>query len=113
MGVIIGGFINGWAAAKFGYRKTLQTALALQTGFIFISFFAQSVEMLLVGQMVRPTYNPQLCTIDADSETALWADMGRLRYDGASVCVGGLSFSSTRLSNHLRELLLGHGSVHQ
>ncbi|KAH7347384.1 general substrate transporter [Plectosphaerella cucumerina] len=51
-GVVIGGFINGYVAAKYGYRRVTQCALALLTGFIFISFFAVRIEMLLVGQML-------------------------------------------------------------
>lgn len=51
-GVIIGGFFNGWASSRFGYRRTLQAALVFMTGFIFISFFAVRIEMLLVGQML-------------------------------------------------------------
>ncbi|KAL2672668.1 hypothetical protein Neosp_013382 [[Neocosmospora] mangrovei] len=50
--VVIGGFINGWASARYGYKRVLQISLALMTGFIFISFFAVRIEMLLVGQML-------------------------------------------------------------
>ena len=73
-GVIIGGFINGWASAKFGYRRTLQIALVCLTGFIFISFFAVRIEMLLVGQMLcgltfgvyattGPAYASEVCPL--------------------------------------------------
>ncbi|KAF4971313.1 hypothetical protein FSARC_1832 [Fusarium sarcochroum] len=50
--VVIGGFVNGWASARYGYRRVMQIALLLMTGFIFISFFAVRIEMLLVGQML-------------------------------------------------------------
>ncbi|CUM48412.1 unnamed protein product [Debaryomyces tyrocola] len=46
IGEIIGLFIAGFIADKFGYRKTLIGALMLTTGFIFIVFFAVNVEML-------------------------------------------------------------------
>jgi SP family general alpha glucoside:H+ symporter-like MFS transporter len=50
--VIIGGFINGWSSARYGYRRTVQVALVWMTGAIFISFFAVNIQMLLVGQML-------------------------------------------------------------
>ncbi|EEY15935.1 general alpha-glucoside permease [Verticillium alfalfae VaMs.102] len=72
--VIIGGFINGWASAKFGYKFVTQVALACMTGFIFISFFAVRIEMLLVGQMLcgltwgvyattSPAYASEVCPL--------------------------------------------------
>ncbi|SPO03712.1 related to transporter (major facilitator superfamily) [Cephalotrichum gorgonifer] len=72
--VVLGGFINGWASSKYGYRRTMRVALALMTGFIFISFFAVRVEMLLVGQMLcgftwgvyattGPAYASEVCPL--------------------------------------------------
>ncbi|KAM0322679.1 hypothetical protein ACHAQA_009269 [Verticillium albo-atrum] len=72
--VIIGGFINGWASAKYGYKAVTQVALACMTGFIFISFFAVRIEMLLVGQMLcgltwgvyattSPAYASEVCPL--------------------------------------------------
>ncbi|KAK5172276.1 uncharacterized protein LTR77_003914 [Saxophila tyrrhenica] len=73
-GVIIGGFMNGWFSSRYGYRRTLMAALVCQTGFIFISFFAVSIEMLLVGQMLcgltwgvyattGPAYASEVCPL--------------------------------------------------
>jgi SP family general alpha glucoside:H+ symporter-like MFS transporter len=72
--VVIGGFLNGWASARFGYRRMLQISLACMTGFIFISFFAVRIEMLLVGQMLcgltwgvyattGPAYASEVCPL--------------------------------------------------
>ncbi|KAK7421995.1 hypothetical protein QQZ08_009716 [Neonectria magnoliae] len=72
--VVLGGFINGWASARWGYRRTMQVALALMTGFIFVSFFAVRIEMLLVGQMfcgftwgvyatTGPAYASEVCPL--------------------------------------------------
>ncbi|KAJ6438123.1 alpha-glucosides permease MPH2/3 [Purpureocillium lavendulum] len=47
---IIGALLNGWATAKWGHRKVLMVSLVLLTGFIFIVFFAPSIEIMLVGQ---------------------------------------------------------------
>ena len=37
---------------KFGYRKTMIFSLVLVTAFIFILFFAPSVEVLVVGEVL-------------------------------------------------------------
>ncbi|KAJ5382409.1 Major facilitator superfamily domain general substrate transporter [Penicillium concentricum] len=51
-GEIIGLFLNGFIAERFGYRKTMLGALALITGLIFIQFFAPTVEVLQVGSVL-------------------------------------------------------------
>lgn len=51
-GIVIGGFINGYASAKFGYKKTMTVAMASMIAFIFIPFFSNSVEVLMVGQVL-------------------------------------------------------------
>lgn len=51
VGVVFGGFINGWASAKFGYKKVMLVSLMLMNAFIFIVFFAPSVQVLLVGEL--------------------------------------------------------------
>ena len=52
VGEIIGLMINGWASERFGYKRTLLTALVFLTCFIFILFFAHNVVMLEVGQIL-------------------------------------------------------------
>lgn len=52
VGTIIGAFLNGYLTHKFGYRRVLIASLVAMTGFIFICFFAPSIEVLLVGQML-------------------------------------------------------------
>ncbi|CUM63804.1 uncharacterized protein PRCAT00001388001 [Priceomyces carsonii] len=52
VGEIVGLFFAGLIADRFGYRKTLMGSLVLVTGFIFIVFFAKSIEMLLVGEIL-------------------------------------------------------------
>ncbi|KAH7126333.1 general substrate transporter [Dactylonectria estremocensis] len=47
---IIGAMMNGWATAKWGHRKVLMFSLFWLTAFIFIVFFAPSIEVMLVGQ---------------------------------------------------------------
>ncbi|KAG5930429.1 hypothetical protein E4U42_001352 [Claviceps africana] len=51
-GQILGLFVVGYIADRFGYRKTLMGALAACAAFIFIPFFAESLPQLLVGQIL-------------------------------------------------------------
>ncbi|EGX88651.1 sugar transporter, putative [Cordyceps militaris CM01] len=51
-GQILGLFVAGVIADRFGYRKTLVGALTLCICFIFIIFFAESLPQLLVGELL-------------------------------------------------------------
>ncbi|KAF7553923.1 hypothetical protein G7Z17_g3296 [Cylindrodendrum hubeiense] len=72
VGTIFGAFANGWLTQKFGYRLTLVASLAAITGFIFITFFAQNLPMLLAGSVLcglpwgvfatmAPAYASEIC----------------------------------------------------
>jgi SP family general alpha glucoside:H+ symporter-like MFS transporter len=52
VGEIIGLVLNGFVAERFGYRKTMLGALSSITCLIFIQFFAPSVEVLQVGNIL-------------------------------------------------------------
>jgi MFS family permease len=47
---IVGALMNGWATARWGHRKVLIASLAWLSAFIFVVFFAPTIEILLVGQ---------------------------------------------------------------
>lgn len=51
-GQILGLFMNGIIADRFGYRKTLVGALTLCAAFIFIIFFSESLTQLLIGEIL-------------------------------------------------------------
>ncbi|PCG90701.1 Major facilitator superfamily domain, general substrate transporter [Penicillium occitanis (nom. inval.)] len=51
-GQILGLFANGIISERFGYRKTMMYSLVATVGFIFILFFAQNVQTLLVGEIL-------------------------------------------------------------
>ncbi|KZP14565.1 general substrate transporter [Athelia psychrophila] len=50
-GGILGLMLNGWAAERFGAKKVMLTSLVALTGFIFIMVFADSLTMLVIGEV--------------------------------------------------------------
>lgn len=52
VGQILGLFLNGIIADRYGYRKTLCGALFLCICFIFIIFFSESLVQLLIGEIL-------------------------------------------------------------
>ena len=52
VGEIIGLIFNGYITERIGYRKTMLLALLAMSLWIFLSFFAFSIEMLLVSQIL-------------------------------------------------------------
>ncbi|OBT51580.1 hypothetical protein VE04_07717 [Pseudogymnoascus sp. 24MN13] len=74
VGEILGLLLNGIAAERFGYRKTIITAMVMVTAFIFIVFFAENVITILVGQVllgvpwgifqtITTTYAAEVCPV--------------------------------------------------
>ncbi|GAB1741824.1 hypothetical protein NU219Hw_g7230t2 [Hortaea werneckii] len=74
IGEIFGLFLTGIIAERIGYRKTMIGALVLLTGLIFLLFFAQSLPMLLIGeifcglpwgtfQTLTTTYASEVCPV--------------------------------------------------
>jgi SP family general alpha glucoside:H+ symporter-like MFS transporter len=60
---IIGLFFNGIISERIGYRKTMMGALFAITCFIFVTFFAVNIHMLLAGYVLSglPWYVKSLC----------------------------------------------------
>ena len=52
VGTVFGIALNGYYAARFGYRRVMLVSLFFMNAFIFITFFAPSVQVLLVGQIL-------------------------------------------------------------
>ncbi|KAF5010784.1 hypothetical protein FDECE_3081 [Fusarium decemcellulare] len=51
-GCIIGLVINGYVTERFGHRMVTMVGLSVMSSFIFITFFAPSIDVLLVGQVL-------------------------------------------------------------
>lgn len=56
VGVILGGFLNGYLSPRYGYKKVILGALVFLNGFIFIVFFASRPEILLLGQILSVSF---------------------------------------------------------
>ena len=52
VGEILGLFVNGIVSERYGYRKTMIVSLIATIAFIFINFFAQNIQTLLVGEIL-------------------------------------------------------------
>ena len=52
VGEVLGLLFIEYVVERIGYKKTMIGSLSLLTGFIFIVFFAQSLPMLLVGEIL-------------------------------------------------------------
>lgn len=74
VGIIFGGFANGFLSASFGYKKVVLMSLCLMNCFIFVLFFAPSAPVLLVGQILcgltwgvfattAPAYASEVCPL--------------------------------------------------
>ncbi|CAD0096701.1 unnamed protein product, partial [Aureobasidium vineae] len=69
VGEVLGLLFIGYIVERIGYKKTMIGSLTLLTGFIFIVFFAQSLPMLLVGeilmafQTLTTTYAAEVCLV--------------------------------------------------
>ncbi|KAI0699131.1 maltose permease [Cytidiella melzeri] len=50
-GGIIGLLFNGWAADRYGPKVVMMTSIIALTGFIFIMVFANSLTMLVIGEV--------------------------------------------------------------
>lgn len=58
VGQLLGLWMTGIACDRWGYRKTIAASLAAVTAFIFIPVFAQSLPVLLIGQILSKSSRP-------------------------------------------------------
>ncbi len=74
VGTVIGVFANGWLTHRFGYRRVFLVSLFFLAMFIFIVFFAPSIQVLVVGEVLcgipwgvfsttGPAYASEVCPL--------------------------------------------------
>ncbi|EMR72447.1 putative mfs sugar transporter protein [Eutypa lata UCREL1] len=72
VGGIFGGLLNGYFAAKYGYRWVLIGSMAILNAFIFVVFFAPNATVMVIGQILcglcwgvfatlSPAYASEVC----------------------------------------------------
>ncbi|KFZ23826.1 hypothetical protein V502_01692 [Pseudogymnoascus sp. VKM F-4520 (FW-2644)] len=112
-GQIIGLLLSGWVVEKFGYKKTILGALLLLSGFTFVTFFAKSLPIFLIGsllcgipwgifQTITTNYASDICPTAIRGYVTAWTNVcwiiGQL---GASIVLQVLVNNSTDLSYKL------------
>ena len=109
---IVGALMNGWATARWGHRKVLIVSLAWLSAFVFVVFFAPTMEILLVGQTlcnipwgVFATTGPSYA-----AEVTPLAIRGYLTGERHDNLVGG-SNRVADVTNSVHQPLLGDRSV--
>lgn len=86
VGEIIGLFINGIVAERYGYRKTMMAALFSAICFIFLPFFGKNIQTLeayeiLMGipwgifQTLTMTYASEVCPVVLRGYLTIWVNM--------------------------------------
>jgi SP family general alpha glucoside:H+ symporter-like MFS transporter len=74
IGNIVGIFLNSISTERFGHKRSLQATLLILIGIIFIPFFAPSIEVLFVGELLcgmcwgvfttmAPAYASEVCPV--------------------------------------------------
>lgn len=111
VGEILGLMLNGIIAERYGFRKTMIGALTCVTGLIFIVFFVKSIEMLLIGLILlgipwgmhsMKSYYP------IDNMLKI---IRCLPNSDHHLRCGSNSRTSPRVSNNLRQPLLGNWPI--
>ena len=52
VGIMMGLCLNGYVRERFGMKRTMLTACVVLIGFVFILVFAQSLQMILAGELL-------------------------------------------------------------
>lgn len=78
--------MNGYFASRYGYRAVMIVALGFLTAFIFITFFASSATVLIVGQIlcgfswgvfatIGPAYASEVCPTNLRGYLTIYVNM--------------------------------------
>jgi SP family general alpha glucoside:H+ symporter-like MFS transporter len=86
VGAFFGAFMNGFLVDRFGQKKVVLGSLLALTGFLFIVFFANSIEVLLVGEIlcgfpwgvfatISPAYVSEILPLSLRVYMTSWTNM--------------------------------------
>lgn len=108
VGQVVGALIAGYPMERFGRKWTFGACVALTACLIFIQFFARSLQVLLVGELlgglvlgcyavIAPAYSSEVCPMALRGVLTSYVNLcfviGQLL--GNAVCAG-----TSKLSNH-------------
>lgn len=86
VGTIIGAFFNGYFTQRYGYRVVLLASLLAECAFIFLTFFATNLPVLLVGEFLcgipwgvfatmAPAYASEVCPLALRGYLAVYVNL--------------------------------------
>lgn len=108
VGQVVGALVAGYPMERYGRKSTFGACVILTAGLIFIQFFARSLEVLLVGELlgglvlgcyavIAPAYSSEVCPLAIRGILTSYVNLcfviGQLL--GNSVCAG-----TSKLDDH-------------
>lgn len=108
VGQVVGALVAGYPMERFGRKRTFGTCVVMTGCLIFIQFFARSLEVLLVGELlgglvlgcyavIAPAYSSEVCPMAVRGVVTSYVNLcfvvGQLL--GNSVCAG-----TSKLDDH-------------
>lgn len=86
VGAFFGSLLNGYLVDRFGQKRVLLSSLVALTGFLFIVFFANRIEVLLVGEIlcgfpwgifatIAPAYASEVLPLSLRVYMTSWTNM--------------------------------------
>lgn len=106
VGALLGLFLGGYLADRFGFRKTMIGALSAVTAIIFLQFFAQNLPMLQASQILMGKV-PPVTPVLSPTHNPFRYSPGNLPVDHDPLCRRDYPDVPSGLSDHLCESLLG------
>lgn len=86
VGAFFGAFLNGFLVDRFGHKNVVLGSLLMLTAFLFIVFFSNSIEVLLVGEIlcgfpwgifatISPAYASEILPLSLRVYMTSWTNM--------------------------------------
>nr|OQO16196.1 hypothetical protein B0A51_13318 [Rachicladosporium sp. CCFEE 5018] len=108
IGQVVGAFFAAYPMEWYGRKKTFGVCVILTAAFIFIQFFARSLPVLLVGELlgglvlgtyvvVAPAYASEVCPIPLRGVLTSWVN---LSFVMGQLIANGVIAGTSKLDNH-------------
>jgi SP family general alpha glucoside:H+ symporter-like MFS transporter len=106
VGQLLGLLIAGYISERFGFRKTIIAGLAIVICFIVITFFAPTLAVLEVGQILFGNFGCPSCPL-LNSNAFCRSPVGIIPDNTCYLCARDLTVVPSCVSNELCQFLLG------